>query len=462
MSGYKRATVSISQDEYDRLREAETKFQTIPALKQETQKKIQETSLQLLSQSVDDMQEREERYRRILEGMDGYVQQVESQASRKMVALERQILSKVQTSVGSLSEHYEDILAFQTNVFNSKLAELEQKSQSQIDAYLQTINVYEESRYRKRTIAETWEKMALDLFFFLKNEYPHDFFFPGALNKIEFRLNQAADNCQNELFETAIDQFQCIYTDLSNTKLDLDQSIQRWKILFQAVYEATQQLLASQEKCNEIQAIDLDGEALPFLVDVDQWTNGRLRDWQDRLHQFCDIMLNQMKSPSEDMLFQALQEDIPRFNDELSDIVFDARIRSLNSQLRINIADLVVQALSEQGFRLEDANYEANDMRLNYDACLKNIEGNEVIVKVCPTGNQIGENELHLESLDAELKTEHELNRRWMEINASLQNVGISIGPYEIANPPAPINRYIRSIPGQRNRSIQHQVENIL
>lgn len=122
--------------------------------------------------------------------------------------------------------------------------------------------------------------------------------------------------------------------------------------------------------------------------------------------------------------------DLPGYYQALEEIVMDGRVNALNSQLRINIADLVVRALQEQGFALEGSEYKSADQRSTYGARLTNLEGNEVVVQVAPTGQNLGANELHLESLDREERTEHELQQRWYEVSRSLASFGLEVGQY--------------------------------
>jgi hypothetical protein len=103
-------------------------------------------------------------------------------------------------------------------------------------------------------------------------------------------------------------------------------------------------------------------------------------------------------------------------------------VNALNSQLRINIADLVVRALQDQGYALESSDYESADQRKTYDALLSNLDGSEVVVKVAPSGRDLGQNELHLQSIDREEHTEHELQQRWLEVSRSLTHYGLDVG----------------------------------
>jgi hypothetical protein len=98
----------------------------------------------------------------------------------------------------------------------------------------------------------------------------------------------------------------------------------------------------------------------------------------------------------------------------------------LNSQLRINIADLVIEALQKQGYVLQQAEYAGSDQRMAYSAKVRNLEGNEIVIQVYPS-DLVGKNELHLVSLDRENRTEHELRQRSLEVTRSLGQHGLQV-----------------------------------
>ena len=161
-------------------------------------------------------------------------------------------------------------------------------------------------------------------------------------------------------------------------------------------------------------------------LNVDEWSGGGWTALFDNIQQLLAHFESDECTFETAEMRQMIEKDLPFYSSELENMIRQSRLAALNSQMRINIADLVVQALKEQGFSLEDAGYDNVDMRQGYGARLVNYEGGEVLVQVSPTGAALGENELHLESLDRERKTEHELRQRWTEIHRSLQRKGIN------------------------------------
>jgi hypothetical protein len=126
----------------------------------------------------------------------------------------------------------------------------------------------------------------------------------------------------------------------------------------------------------------------------------------------------------------------------LADIVSQSRMEVINSQLRINIADLVVRALQSQGFVISEAGYENGDRGSNYNILLRNLEGNEIAVRVTP-GNQNGVNLLELDSFDAELRTSHELNHRAREISTALSRFGLKMENPKVVDGRRSEHRYL-------------------
>jgi hypothetical protein len=118
--------------------------------------------------------------------------------------------------------------------------------------------------------------------------------------------------------------------------------------------------------------------------------------------------------------------------------------------VRINIADLVVQALEQQGFVLQESQYNNNDQRKAFSARVQNLEGSEVIIQVMPVPGDAGKNELQLHSLDKDMRTEHELRQRSLEISRTLNDYGLVVGAMTTADKPGqPTTEYEKAAPDE-------------
>jgi hypothetical protein len=431
MSGNKRATVTISQDEYDRLRDAEGKLRTLPEPAADTTETISQQSIDLLRSNLDEVQHRQARFLDFIGSVDTAVQNLERETSLRLGEIEQQALADVEQQVGSLRMDFNRTLADQQRRYEEMVLALHRQQQAELALQAADLDrVYQDFNHRS-AVAAQWLDDFSRLSGFISENYALDFFFPGMRARIEQQLTRVEGNFENGFLDAVLLASQQGFQELAELRLELEVRHAEWNLLFLTVWEAMNQEIAQVENSSYIPAFDLDGNELPYLVDVDFWQSGELDQIHFALSEMGRQLLDQTSLPGTETLKTWLSETLPDLHQKLENAVIDARIKTINSQLRINVADLVVQALQEQGFALSACAYHADDQRQGYGARLTNPEGNEVIVQVSPSGEAVGENELQIQSLDSEDRTEHELERRWQEINQSLRRCGVDVGAYE-------------------------------
>jgi hypothetical protein len=431
MSGYKRATVSISQDEYDRLREAENNLRSLPEISHDTYQEIEGQSYQLLQSNIQDIENRQSQFTQVLANVDESILLLETQTNNHLLAFQQQTLALLNSSVGDLWKAQNSILEQQAQQFSALLNRCQAEQQQEINTLSGQFNQWKHDQEARKVIAENWVYTFEQLVFFVREQYAHDFFFPGKLQRFEMALTQAYHNFEHGLYDAVVSGTQNAYLTLSELRLELEYKQTEWQTLYQAAWEAINLTFAQIERSAFVPALDLDGLELPYFVDVNFWTDGQCDGLLEKVNEIGQLLLDENSTPGIDTLRSWLEVDLPQIQNHLESLVLDARIKTINSQLRINVADLVIQALQNQGFALDMSAYQANDMRLGYGAQLRNVEGNEVIVSVSPNGDHLGENELQVQSIDAEEKTEHELLGRWQEIQTSLTHFGVAVGQVE-------------------------------
>lgn len=457
MSGFKRATISISQDEYDRLRDAERKLKSLPSPSVEVIQIISDQSLDLLRSNLAEMENRQARYQEFIDSLDESVQDIERSANVRMVEMESQAAHRLQEHIGSLRTDFEILLKEQEEKYETFVLDLNRQQQAQMANVTGELDQLFQDLYQKECIAQDWLNSYAILFDFIRENYATTFFSPHVFLGFEQQVIQAETNFQNGFFDAVLLGSQQGFRELSQYRLDLEQKHNEWNFLYQAAWEAVNQELIQVENSKYVQALDLDGNELPYLVDVRFWNPGDLDELTTYASEIVNKLLDHQNLPDIATLKQWLNEYFPSAHRKLEQIIFDARLKTINSQLRVNVADLVVQALQEQGFSLSSSAYNDYDLRQGYGARLTNIEGSEVIVQVSPTGTGIGENELQIRSLDSEVKTEHELQRRWQEVSQSLASFGMEVGRYERLKVPQPSSRSGRLI---RERGEKLQISN--
>lgn len=428
MSGYKRATINITRDEYDRLREANEKLRQVPPVPQVTADQIRRQTQQAITGSVEEIERRQAGFQELLRGFDTAIRQHERATAHSLQQIQTAAMRQAQQHAGALWERVNEVMAAQQTFILAKVDENQQINQAAVSSLASEIQKIQDNASRLEALSHRWTANAHGFAVFLRDNYPCEFFKPGLIDSLFVQIEQAQANQAAGMFETTIYAMQQICSAISAARLELEQLQNTWQMLLLANWEAVQQILAHAAESQYVQAYDLEGSPLPFEIDVDFWTQGALSDLIAQMQDFEGLLSEPVPSFGVQELSEWREVQIPRFYHTLETIIADAHVSALNSQIRINIADLVVKSLHAQGFHLENATYESADERLAYQARLINLRGNEVVVQVAPYGHDLGENELHLESLDRAVKTEHQLVQRWSEVQRSLSRYGLSVG----------------------------------
>ena len=428
MSGYKRATITIAQEEYDRLRDAEIRLRTLPETSSREFNQIIQQSNSAMQDSLKKMQNRQAALDQVISGMGDYIRDLETATSRKLMEYQAAAVADAQQYAGTLWENVNRVLDQQAETYNQQITMVHQSLQNELAQYARRVRKVMDDQDQKRSLAFDWLDAAEQFSLFIDQVYDHEMLVPGRYERLVSQLDQARMNLEMGLSEAAIVTAQQLYSAFSDLRVELERTLSEWNVLLQTVWEAVSQLQAMVQASQQVQAVDLDGNELPFSIPVDYWSQGRLGQLQAELNAVRRDLEDQDQPPSREVLERWLSIDLQIYYQALEDIVLDARVNALNSQLRINIADLVVRALQDQGYALESSDYESADQRKTYDALLSNLDGSEVVVKVAPSGRDLGQNELHLQSIDREEHTEHELQQRWLEVSRSLTHYGLDVG----------------------------------
>lgn len=431
MSGYKRATIQVEEEEYRRLHEAD---QRLRALEKNVQKQLEREAKQnrsVLFSQVSMFEERQESFRALIGSLSDQVQIIDQHSRAALHEQEASLSQALQESQGMLWAEVNQLIDQQSVYFEQLIQEETYQRERENSELFEVVNGLYDDHQRKQELAATWLETAQEVVDFVRQNYDCQKFAPGLLEHYHSRLWQAADNLENGVPEGTILDSQQMVSELSQHRIELERQERRWWLVFHAVLDWTVWLRELAEDNQTCEALDLDGQPLGIVIDVDYWTAGLLNRVAAYLEQVAYRVENEADLLDEAALRQYLEFELPQAEEALNELVYQARLRALNSQLRINIADLVLQALEEQGFSVSKAGYTGDDMRKDFCASALNRQGAEIVIDVVPTGEEYGMNELHLLSKDAQVRTEHELQQRTREISRTLQRYGLLVGPLD-------------------------------
>jgi len=437
MSGYKRAMVTISQEEYRRLHQAEVKRRF-----QEIARKVKKSPSETgdLFNALQQMASRQQQFEEALYVLDHGINQVEADAMQEILRENSLCYERLIAVIGQTSTDTQRSLESLSQRFTEEMQSQRQQYQQNMQALVQRLHRYEQREQAKAEAARKWLKQSVAFADFIQGQYDHERFLPGKLFSILGSLKFAQNNLAQGFFESSLQTSQQAFLQLSEMHVELEQRILEWQTEFEKARSVLKQSLAELEENASVTALGLEGEELPEQVDVAYWSNGKYRDLLDKCRNFLALISQEQQSISTEELRQANNELLPVIRERFESIIYEARLNALNSQLRMNIAEQALQALETHGFSLNEAGYAGKDMRASFTAQLENPDGSRVTIQVLPTDKTSQElaNELVVITRHPYLKTEQEARLQWEELCRTLNHYNLNVGRPEIrSTPPA-------------------------
>ncbi|MGE5378449.1 MAG: hypothetical protein ACM3XO_25600 [Bacteroidota bacterium] len=426
MSGYKHATVTISQEEYRRLHEADMKkrFREFANLNEQNS-----TQEQQYLNLIQHLERRETELEEALASVTQNTNQVDLKLLQELKSQNDmcfQSLAAVLQESNSNFDHSLDSLSLE---FSHAIQQERERFHFNIQTLIEKQNAYGDLEYAKELAAQEWVNRCLVLSDFINAQYDHERFTPGRLIRSLRGVHFAENNLSEGFPESSIQGAQQTYLELSDLHFELEKITLQWRSAFDTTIAAITQLLQQMESSSMISALGLQGEKLPIDVDLDYWTNGRFSQLVDHSRQLCGYMFQDQNCLTFADIDRIYQQILPVIRESFETIVYDARLNALNSQLRMNIAEQALQALELHGFLLGEAGYSGDDMRAQFDAHLDSPDGSRVDIHVVPAERSSEElsNDLVVITTHPYLKTEHEARLRWDELCQALNQFNLRV-----------------------------------
>ncbi len=427
MSGRKRATVSLSNDDRKRLQAASERLSQVEHDYNELRQRIQQFNNQENQASYHELEARQQGINHSLAGMNQQLMAIEIQTSQ---ALLEQAADFHQQNLITGTAIWDQTNQLLNQHSASVYAAIEASQGARQAEFLRLNNalIHQKNQTQsKKRAARSMIQAAAILYQALETAY-HDE--PKAFKQLqEFQnaIELAASNLESDFSEAALVAAQQAYHGLSNLRGEMEVIIQQRGYLFTLASAKAHEVKEIIEKNQHIRAMDLDGNLLEIQIDTDFWSEGRL-GYLDEIIQQIETALNRPVQELETENLAAYIQVCEQVETEIIQSVHQARLNAISSQVRFNIAECVVGALKEQGFTLENSEYGGDDMRNQYSMVLADFEGNEVSIEISPVPGEIIDHNLEMVSHDKDLRTEHELRQRGKELATSLRGFGLQIG----------------------------------
>jgi hypothetical protein len=434
MSGYKRATVTISEEEYQRLHQADIKRR----FRDRTKKGDVSRGTANLTYALREMENRQQQFEQALNGLDQDFDWLGADMMQEILAESAQYYQSLATMIEESNSNANASMALLSQRFRDELERERQQYRQHLQSVMQHLETYERREQSKAETARRWLKQAVAFADFIHTQLDHERFLPGRLARIRENLNFAQNNLAGGFYESSLQTSQQAFLQLSELHFELEQRIIEWQTEYENAYSAISGFITELEMNSKVNAFGLDGEELDVQVDLAYWSHGMYGELVDKCRQLLRLMVEEQRSISTEELRQTHTAILPVLIEKFESMIYEARLRALHSQLRMNIAERALQALETQGFRLNESGYLDQDMHAAFTVNLDNLDGTRVMIEVLPAGKTIEEltNEIVVTTNHPHLRTENEARLQWQELCRSLNQYDLQVSRPEIRTTP--------------------------
>ncbi|WP_322791561.1 hypothetical protein [Bellilinea sp.] len=424
MSGIKEVTISSTY--FQRLLSDSSRLQAIQSALPQFMESVAEAILNEVAGQLQNNERRQSRYEASLANLSEEMRQMESEVNQRLRRMNEHWQGELQNSLRENRHEFRQRIGELDQRLTAQIQQERRERERQVQEISDRINALVADERRRDELARSWVNDVSLKAGFIANNYRHQQFAPGELDKIERDIQIARQNVLQGMPQSALSTIQRAYNDLNDLQMKLERLEKEWLLWHTAALEATRQLLAIAQSNRVCSALDMEGKPLTgFEVEVDHWTRGKLTAFETKLKKIIGRIENDEQPLSIEELREIAETAAPKLREELEQIIAEARTAVIASQLRASIAELVIQALESQGYVYDDSAYEEEDQRLGYVAKVKAFDGSEVVISISPDDENAAANHLQIHSFDQDVRTEHELLQRAKAISESLQEQGL-------------------------------------
>jgi hypothetical protein len=374
---------------------------------------------------------RQEAVEQSLAGLSERTRTLAEQTSRRLRTYGATLRGELQDSAGRIGEETRRSLDEQEERWRSQLAQEHEARERDFQQLRDGLAGLHQDRERLLAAAQDLVSDARLQAGAVAGNLPHERFAPGQLAALQQRLALAEANLAAGAAEAALGQGQELCLRLDELRAEVEMRDQEWRGAQVAAAAATT-LLLEQIRLNTTLAVtDAHGEPIDGVtLDVDYWSEGELAELRAQAEVLAGRAAAQDDPATLAKLRAIIEQDAPELDGRLTKIVGQAGARQFASQVRVNLAELVVGTLEDTtGYVWEEgqATYAAEDPRRAFYSKLRHLDSSEIVVEVAP-GEDGQSCVLRLLSFDTGTPDEEERVRRAHVIADRLRGEGLEVG----------------------------------
>lgn len=429
MSGAKRVTVDQgawqqAQRAAARLREVNRELPgMIESLRREQEAATERITTQFRA--------RQDAFDRQLTGLSDQAKRLEAETSRRIRANADKLRRQVRGALDAARQETRASLEEQERRFQEELERERQDRREETRALWDEVQAVRQDRDRALALAASLIADSRQLRDAIDRNVPHQRFAPGRLADLSRRLDLAEGNIAQGFGESALSQAQAVFMELDDLRAEVELREQEWQLARMEASSAVTVLTEQIRLSTSPDVIGEDGSPIEGVtLDVDFWSEGKLAELRTAATALADRVAAEDDPPTLAELRQIAGTDVPELDARLTEVVACAQASLWASQVRANLAELVVTTLEETtGYSWEEgqAIYASDDQRRAFYSKLRHLDDSEIVVEVAP--DEAGKScVLRILSYDKGTPDEEERVRRAHAVVESLREQGLEVG----------------------------------
>lgn len=426
MSGHKKTTVTLSQEEYRRLFEAEQRllYGTL-AQPEDTIIPAIQTYQNRVSDEMETFGRRQHAFGRVISQLSNEMQDLERSTQEQLIHQQESLFSRFLEISENAQIQMDD--SFQT-LFDDLNSRLQQSQDSLRQDFFRQENRILSLEQTFRSQEERAETLFRDLFTLL-DHLGATFPLSPEGSPLEAELFSMIPLVENNLeagdWPSAVSSCQHAISIASALRIQKEQEANLYQLNRNLARMELSKLAQRINAVEVIPIIDLEGNPLDQSLRLDEWTQNGWSLLNDEVIKMIDSLDQDAIGSSAD-LRNLITERIPELNQKLDELVVETFRLAMDAQTRFNIANQVMLALVRQGFTPVAGSFENRNFLNQYFAKARDFKGSTVEIRVEPT-EILQKAELHVLSSDTQDHSEHEMRQRGKEIFQDLMDQGFSL-----------------------------------
>ncbi len=330
------------------------------------------------------LQARQDRLTKQLAGLSEQTRQIEASTTRRINAATTTIMNEARAANRQLRAETRQLLDQQEQRFDAALSTERTERQREARALRQEIERDRAATARVLDAARAAVADARVLHDAIDSSLPHERFAPGTLARHTDRLAIAEASVGAGTGETALAQAQELYLSLGELRAEVELKDAEWRAAHLTALAAVT-ALAEQISYNSMITVTDEESGASAELDVDHWSDGELSAIKAAADELAARVNAEAEPPTLAELRDISEQSVAALNERLSVVVATARTRQWASQVRVNIAEMVVDVLEPiTGYTWDGATFAGGDQRDAFYSKLKHPDESEIVVEVAP------------------------------------------------------------------------------